>query len=106
MAGFAYWTKCYYGGIPLGLEARKQIAHAVIFRVKGGGQHRYPYFTPSNPQTPLQQANRARMADAVLSWKGLGEDTKQAYRDAVKWTKGISGYNFYVSLYLRDGLPG
>lgn len=36
-------------------------------------------YAPTNPQTPAQQANRARFAAAVAAWGGLTEQEKAVY---------------------------
>jgi len=60
---------------------------------------RLPYYIPRNPRTPLQQAQRAKLADAVASWQNLTDDKKDVYNSKSRNYK-MSGYNLYVREYL------
>lgn len=57
-------------------------------------------YRPTNPRTPLQQANRAKMADAVAAWQSLTEGEKVQYREQGK-TRRLTGYMYFCSNYLK-----
>lgn len=67
------------------------------------------YVKASNPQTPAQQANRGKFADAVAAWHDLSEAEKSEYNEKGKLRKtcrkkwplprGMSGINLFVSEY-------
>lgn len=58
-------------------------------------------YRPTNPQTPLQQANRAKMADAVSAWNGLTPVEKLGYNERGKRANKI-GRNLFISWYLKN----
>lgn len=86
-------------------------AHGVIFRVytyrddnnkQRKGCFVSNYFPPSNPQTPLQQANRHKMRLAVLHWQTLHTSEKTAWnKNAAKRKLAMSGYNLHNREHLR-----
>jgi len=61
---------------------------------------RDPMYIPANPRTVAQQANRAKMADAVSAWQALTEEQKAPYNLRAK-RKNMSGYNLCLREYLR-----
>lgn len=58
------------------------------------------YYKPSNPQTPLQQANRQKLANATALYKSL---KNQGFFDLVKWPRihEMSLYNRVISRILK-----
>jgi len=63
--------------------------------------YRQPYRIVRNPRSELQQANRQKMADGVIAWRGLTDYEKNQYnKNAVR--KGMSGYNLFLHEYLRS----
>lgn len=62
-------------------------------------QEKLPFYTPTNPQTGPQQANRQKMTDGVAAWKLLTPEQKEAYNVKAKY-KNYSGYNLFLSEYL------
>ena len=70
-------------------------------RATAGGQVvvKEKFYTPTNRQTAPQQANRSKLADAVLAWQALTDDQKEGYNKKAKY-KSLSGYNLYLSEYL------
>ena len=74
-----------------------------IYQRYKGLIYRRAYFIPSNPQTPEQQSNRSKLADAVSSWQGLSEVEKDVWRkQAKKWSLHMTGYNLYIKYYMLD----
>ena len=60
--------------------------------------------TPKNPDTPAQRMNRRTFADAVKSWQVLPLSEKDLYNRRAR-KKPLSGYNLFVSEYLKENLP-
>lgn len=60
------------------------------------------YFPPSNPQTPKQQSNRAKMRAAVRDWQGLSPEEKKEYdKEASTKKLPMSGFNLHNSRFLK-----
>lgn len=57
------------------------------------------FYSPSNPQTEDQQANRSNFANAVSGWQGLSESEKMSYNESAKFLN-MSGYNLYIRRYM------
>jgi len=57
------------------------------------------YYTPTNPQTIPQQANRGIFADAVLAWQNLTATQKEVYNKRAVG-KQMSGYNLFIREYM------
>lgn len=84
-------------------------AHGVIFRqytyLDDNGHPRTGtfisnYFPASNPQTPVQQTNRAKMTLAVIAWQDLKEEEKKEWNRRA-WGRHMSGFNLHNSYHLR-----
>jgi len=98
--GFQFYNS-FYGYYP-GIQIRGQIGKSFIYQISHGKQIRYHYVTPYNPRTDLQQANRNRIRQAVLSWKSLTEEQKNFYRRKEPINPTMSGYNYYIRQYIRS----
>lgn len=62
-------------------------------------QEKLPFYTPTNPQTVPQQANRQKLTNAVTAWQALTPTQKAVYnKNAIG--KEMSGYNLFLSEYL------
>lgn len=59
------------------------------------------FYVPYNPRTAEQQAWRSDFADAVASWQSLTNEEKKEYNSKAQGKK-MSGYNLYISNYLRS----
>lgn len=57
------------------------------------------FYTPTNPQTAPQQANRQKITDGVIAWQSLTDPQKNVYNQKAKY-KPYSGYNLYLREYL------
>jgi len=57
------------------------------------------YYTPTNPQTVPQQANRSKFSNAVAGWQALSENQKEVYNERAKY-KQYSGYNLYIREFM------
>lgn len=73
-----------------------------IYRVRSikGTQRteKMPFYRPTNPRTPAQQANRQKFADAMLAWKNLTELEKERYNKEAK-SKMLFGWNVFIKEY-------
>jgi len=58
------------------------------------------YVVPRNPDTISQRNIRALFANAVKSWRALTTEKKYQYTRKARGTR-MSGYNLYISEYLR-----
>ena len=71
-----------------------------VHRYHYGRKEVIKYSYPYNPKTELQQTPRNFFAYAVANWQGMTDEQKLPYNDWVK-NKPLSGYNRYISLYLK-----
>lgn len=73
-----------------------------IYRVRSikGTQRteKMPFYKPTNPRTPAQQANRQKFANAMLAWKNLTELEKERYNEEAK-SKMLFGWNVFIKEY-------
>lgn len=60
---------------------------------------RMKFYSPYNPQTEAQQANRQKFSSAVSAWKLLTDEEKKEYNELAKG-KNMSGYNFFIRQYM------
>ncbi|MCK4794933.1 MAG: hypothetical protein KAV87_64990 [Desulfobacteraceae bacterium] len=103
----------FYNGRPVGNKIRGQIGKEVIYRVrKGNGyvgstvgrtyQDRYRYFVPTTIMHPNGNASRATFALAIAAWKNLSAEEKQKYSATATRRGGLTGYNLFVSNYMKE----
>ncbi len=64
-------------------------------------RERMPFYEPTNPRTEKQQANRQKIADAVLAWQNLTEQEKNNYNKEARFRQ-YTGYNLFVKRYLKN----
>lgn len=89
------------------IDARGQIAKAMVF----GGWKGIPWvrewFIPQNPNTQAQIDLRLIFSQGVQGWQGISGSDQTDWQTAVEATgKTWSGFNFYMSEYIqsmRDG---
>ena len=55
-------------------------------------------YSPTNPRTTLQQANRQRFADAMAAWKNLTNEQKAVYNKRAK-RQQLFGWNVFIKEY-------
>lgn len=88
-------------------EARGKVAGMVFSKGKYGYYIRQKV-SPVNPRTTAQARVRTYMAAASQSWKGLTENVRMGFKEAVAdWKKTnvfgdsqtLSGYNLYTKMY-------
>jgi len=83
-------------------EGKKIYTTGIFRRDNVTGEVKYyrePYYTPKNPRTEAQQAQRGKLAAGVLAWQGLTDEQKNQYNEKAKG-KGMSGYNLFLKEYL------
>jgi len=57
------------------------------------------FYTPTNPRTPAQQAQRARYGAAIGAYRALTDAQKKYYAKAGS-TRGLRGYEYFVKKYI------
>ncbi len=72
----------------------------LVFYQRRGIQCVRTYVIPRNPDTLAQKAMRRNFADAVLSWQSMTADERYAFTRKAR-NINMSGYNLYISLYMR-----
>jgi len=58
-------------------------------------------YRPTNPQTELQQAHRAKMTAAVVAWQELTLDEKAVYNERGKRVNKV-GRNLFISWHIKN----
>ena len=89
--------KTYYG-------MTSRLFPKITYCVRKGKQYSYPYTIPTYRNTPRQQQERDAVRQGVLSWKALTPAEKNTYKDTKHKTYTISGYNFFMSNYIKNFL--
>ena len=89
--------KTYYG-------MTSRLFPKITYAVWKGKQYSYPYCIPTYRNTPRQQQERDAMRGAVLGWKALTPAEKSTYKDHKFGTHMASGYNYFISTYMKDFL--
>lgn len=56
------------------------------------------FYTPTNPQTVPQQANRQKFADAMSAWQSLTSSEKDAYNERAR-KRQMFGRNLFIREY-------
>jgi hypothetical protein len=67
----------------------------------GKGYIKMKFYTPTNPQTTAQQANRQKFADAMSAWQSLTTEQKGAYNKRAR-TRGWFGRNLFIREYFQQ----
>jgi len=102
MPGFNFWNPDYpYIGFSLHGAYGKHLC----FRYRYKRQEAVPFYIPSNPRTPRQQAWRWVFAQAILFWHSLTSAQHLLYNQRARCHGPLSGFNFAVSEYLRAFPP-
>lgn len=105
-----------YSGVPLGLEARRDIGKTYTYRVRRGNgfygsvqgrryQDRFTYVVPSSINNPEGAPARETLAEAVLAWQALSESEKNKWRAKEKSHKGTTGYALFIKQFFKDNYP-
>jgi hypothetical protein len=67
----------------------------------GKGYIKMKFYTPTNPQTVPQQANRAKFADAMSTWTSLTPEEKQPYIERAK-RRQMKPWGLFVREYYQS----
>lgn len=59
------------------------------------------FYTPTNPQTEAQQANRTKFANAMTAWQALTTEQKNAYNIRAR-NIGLFGRNLFIREYYQQ----
>ena len=72
---------------------------------KGAARKRYQvrmrYYRPTNPRTPAQQAQRAKLSAAWQSWRALAPVEKSRYIERAKKNNRMP-HAVYISWYMKN----
>lgn len=71
-----------------------------VYLFRRGQQIVRPYVKPTNPDTEKQRFIRNLFSEAVLSWQNIS-DNQKAYWNKCASGKPVSGYNMYISSYIK-----
>ena len=77
----------------------------IVHYNRNGIQCARSYAVPRNPDTPAQRENRKSFAEAVKLWQALSPEEKYRYNRNARKLR-ISGYNLFISLYLKEHNAG
>ena len=108
--GLAAFGKEYQPFI-IGLEARKQLSQIRTFRVRHGNgeanstlgqkyQDEMIYYTPTNPQSIPQQANRTKFTDAMADAMALTEEQRAPYKAQARKEGRVTWFNIFIRDYM------
>ena len=60
---------------------------------------RLKFYTPTNPRTVLQQANRNKFANAMSAWQALTTEQKKVWNDKAQKLP-MRGYNLFIKNFM------
>ncbi len=96
-----HYGRSTYGFSPYGLDLPEAGIYQRKRTRKGWQTSRMKFYRPTNPQTPKQQAGRAKFAAGVTEWHNLTEGARQAYNQSAKAYR-ITGYNLFLREWLKS----
>ncbi len=88
---------------PMFMNASGKIDRLVQYNRRGTQCIRRHVF-PFNPNTPGQQAVRSSFRDAVHAWQVLPDTEKAEWNHKARY-RNATGYNMFVSWYLKQNIP-
>lgn len=59
------------------------------------------FYTPTNPQTEPQEANRSKFADAMFAWGALSSEEKGVYNVRAK-KRNMFGHGLFIREYYQS----
>lgn len=59
------------------------------------------FYTPTNPQTEAQQANRTKFANAMSAWGALTPEEKSVYNERAK-KRQMFGWGLFIREYYQS----
>lgn len=105
--GVARFSYALYGGSAAGGRVYRRAVSGYNRYGKSATKRRrthyvgMKYYRPTNPQTPAQQEQRAKMTAAVAEWNVLTAVEKSRYNERGKRANKI-GRNLFISWYLKN----
>jgi hypothetical protein len=98
------WTNLHSG--PSAIIARGEFGNkTTIWKTYGLKVVRCKYYTPTNPRTSKQQANRSKFASAVSMWCALSDEEKASWAKIQKRVRGyrsMNPRNVFIKYYMLD----
>lgn len=91
------------------LKASGKLANTLVYMSWKGIEDVRQYVIPANPNTAKQQTQRGYFADAVDEWHTAGftsDDISAWNRYALSLKKPLSGFNAFLSLFLKAKVAG
>ena len=88
----------------IGLKVRGHLSRLFIFKEYWYGRRVDKYYVPTQTYGAERVAQKTLFGNAVRSWQGLDQPTKHYYNIWAKY-KHFSGYNRYLSLYIKANYP-
>ena len=113
MKGFLFYNTfySYIVGIRIrGTIGKIKTAHNVKFnnpttyRVRYGKQEKYKYIIPPDERTPARARVREALRNGVLFWHTLDTLQKKSWYDLENGKNIKCGYNYFLSLYIKNFL--
>lgn len=100
--GYNFFTLYY--GYYIGMAARGTIGKKYVYQVVNNRQWKRRWVKPKDPKTPGQLNMRFLFACAVAAWHDLTDPEKLSWKDVNQGTKIYSGYNAFLSSYIKSFL--
>ena len=97
---FDFYNEFY--GTYVGVKIRGALSKRFIYQVVNNRQRKYAYCVPSDPKSAEQLRLRDLLRKATQSWHTLSDEDKNFYRESVPEGKPMTGFNYYVSLYINN----
>lgn len=102
----------FYGRVRYGMEEHKidnkrdvpLPRYGIYQRYTANGKQkivRRSFYSPKNPRTVAQQANRTTFADGMTAWAGLTESERTDYNKRAQKYK-MHGVNLYLREWMRS----
>ena len=85
-------------------EIRGRFGNIVHYNFYGRGYARV-YVVPVNPDTAAQKIVRKTFGDGVRSWQTLSPEDQYKYNKKAR-RLAMSGYNLYISEFMKNSLHG
>lgn len=82
---------------PLGVNGIYQMR----MTLRGKRPIKMKYYTPTNPQTEAQQANRAKFTTAMSLWGALTSEQKASYNTRAK-RRNMFGWGLFIREYYQS----
>jgi len=98
--GFNFYTLYY--GYYIGISVSASIGKKYVYYLQHNVQKKRRWVLPADPKVPAQLNMRFLLKQAVLAWHDLTPSQKISYQDFRSKTKVYSGYNSFISSYIKS----